>query len=207
MGAAMAFFEQLFPERISAGCEGGPRFLTSKAYGASGQRVTNREATYPLHEYRISHVPKIQKDFEELRSFFYVVGGDADAFRFKDPADHRATIANTTATAVAGTANTWQLCRAYTFGTRQFVRPIYKLTAGCKVVRVRAGAETVLAATPDVNTGRVEITGHQSGDQYRWTGEFHVPVAFKDPSAMWHRIGGPHGITEWADIELEEVRL
>ena len=75
----MAFFEELFPPRISRDAEGGPRFINSKAYSASGQRITNREAKYPLHEYTIAHPPRSQEDFEALRAFFYVVGGDADA--------------------------------------------------------------------------------------------------------------------------------
>lgn len=203
----MAFFESIFPESISRDAEGGPRFITSKAYSAAGQRITNREAAYPLHEYRIAHPPSSQREFESLRAFFYVVGGDADAFRFKDWSDFRATDANTTLTAVAGAANTWQLCRTYVFGIRIFVRPIYKLAAGCKVMRMRGGVQTTLGDVPDVNTGRVVITGHVAGDIYRWAGEFHVPVAFKDPSAVWHVLGGPHLITEWSGIELEEVRL
>lgn len=67
----MAFFEELFPPRISREAEGGPRFINSKAYSASGQRITNREAKYPLHEYTIAHPPRKQEDFEALRAFFY----------------------------------------------------------------------------------------------------------------------------------------
>lgn len=208
MGAAMAFFEQLFPPRISRNAEGGPRFLVSKAYGSNGQRITNRDASMPLHEYRISKPAELQRDFDELRAFFYVVGGDADAFRFKDWSDFKARADNTTLTPVAGAANTWQLCRTYSFGTRMFVRPIYKPVAGAKVQRVRSGVHTDLAVTPDATTGRVAINGHQSGDSYVWLGEFHVPVAFKDPQAMWHLAGSVSQLrAEWADIELEEVRL
>lgn len=207
MGVDMAFFEQLFPPEISRDAEGGPRFLTSKAYGSSGQRVANREAAYPLHEYRVAHPPKTQAEFESLRAFFYVVGGDADAFRFKDWSDFLATLANTTLKAVAGEANAWQLCRTYSFGTRMFVRPIYKPVAGAQVSRVRGGVLTVLPYAPDPSTGRVAIAGHQAGDAYVWTGEFHVPVAFKDPAAMWQVIGGEGLITHWTSIELEEVRL
>lgn len=203
----MAFFDAIFPERISREAEGGPRFLTSKAYASGGQRITNRDATYPKHEYSIAHPPRAQADFEALRAFFYVVGGDADAFRFKDWSDFRGRVDNTTATPVAGVANTWQLCRTYTFGSRQFIRPIYKLAEGCQVIRVRDGVETVLTAAPDVSTGRVVITEHAVGDVYRWSGEFHVPVAFKDPAAVWRVLGGHKLITEWSGIELEEVRL
>ena len=203
----MAFFEELFPPRISQEAEGGPCFITSKAYSASGQRITNREAKYPLHEYTIAHPPRSQEDFEALRAFFYVVGGDADAFRFKDWSDFRATDANTMLTAVAGVANTWQLCRTYVFGSRMFVRPIYKPAQGCRVQRMRGGVPSTLAVVPDTATGRVAIADHLAGDSYRWMGTFHVPVAFKDPSAIWKVLGGNKLITEWSGIELEEVRL
>lgn len=203
----MAFFEELFPARISRDAEGGPRFINSKAYSASGQRITNREAKYPLHEYTIAHPPRSQEDFEALRAFFYVVGGDADAFRFKDWSDFRATDANTTLTAVAGVANTWQLCRTYVFGSRMFVRPIYKPAQGCRVQRMRGGVPSALAVVPDTATGRVVIADHLAGDSYHWVGTFHVPVAFKDPSAIWKVLGGSKLITEWSGIELEEVRL
>ncbi len=203
----MAFFEELFPPRISRDAEGGPRFINSKAYSASGQRITNREATYPLHEYTIAHPPRKQDDFEALRAFFYVVGGDADAFRFKDWSDFQATDANTTLTAVAGVANTWQLCRTYVFSSRMFVRPISKPAKGCKVQRMRAGVPSMLAVVPDISTGRVVIADHLAGDSYRWMGTFHVPVAFKDPAAVWKVLGGTKLITEWSGIELEEIRL
>lgn len=204
----MAFFEQLFPPRISRDAQGGPRFLTSKAYGSAGQRIANRDAAYPVHEYRLSKEPEVQKDFDDLRAFFYVVGGDADGFRFKDWSDFKATAVNTTLTPVVGVVNTWQLCRTYSFGTRMFVRPIYKPVAGAQVSRLRGGVRTALAVTPDPTTGRVVITSHQASDSYAWVGEFHVPVAFKDPSAVWQLVGSaPNLRAEWTDIEIEEVRL
>lgn len=201
----MAFFEELFPPRISRDAQGGPRFITSKAYSAAGQRITNREATYPLHEYSIAHPPRSQEDFEALRAFFYVVGGDADAFRFKDWSDFRATRQNSNLTLIAGAV--FQLNRLYTFGTRTFVRPIYKPMTGVVVWRNRAGAWSQAVAAVDTTTGKATVTGHAAGDVYVWEGMFHVPVAFKDPAAMWKVLGGPKMITEWSGIELEEVRL
>ena len=201
----MAFFEELFPARISLDAEGGPRFITSKAYASAGQRITNREATYPLHEYSIAHPPRTQEDFEALRAFLYVVGGDADAFRFKDWSDFQATRLNSSLTLVAGSV--FQLNRLYTFGARTFVRPIYKPMAGAIVWRNRSGAWSQAVAAVDTTTGKATITGHASGDTYVWEGMFHVPVAFKDSSAMWKILGGPKLITEWSSIELEEVRL
>ena len=203
----MAFFEALFPPRISRNAQGGPRFLTSKAYTVSGQRQTNRNATYPLHQYTIGHPVKTGADFEQLRAFFYVVGGDADAFRFKDWSDFRATQANTSTTVITGT--TYQLNRTYTFGGRQFVRPIYKPVAGVQVFRTRGVDVTDITESCAVNTtnGQMTVnTGHQAGDTYTWVGTFHVPVAFKDPAALWRLLGTPNMLTEWPSIELEEIR-
>lgn len=204
----MAFFEQLFPPRISRNAQGGPRFLTSKAYTTSGQRITNRNAAWPLHQYTIDHPVKTAADFEELRAFFYVVGGDADAFRFKDWSDFRATVENTSMTVITGT--TYQLNRTYTFGGRQFIRPIYKPVAGLRVFRNRGGVITDVTTDCVIttSTGQVVVQlGHQAGDTYRWQGTFHVPVAFKDPAALWTLLGTPDLLTSWPAIELEEVRL
>lgn len=203
----MAFFEQRFPERISRNALGGPRFFNSKAYTVSGQRNTNRNATYPLHQYTIDHPVKAAEDFEALRAFFYVVGGDADAFRFKDWSDHRATQANSSATLLTG--STYQLNRLYTFGSRTFVRPIYKPVndGALKLWRTRSAVVSEATVTPDYTTGQVDVLGHVSGDTYTWSGTFDVPVAFKDPAAMWRLLGTPNLLTDWTGIELEEVRL
>lgn len=203
----MSFFEARFPEHISLGAEGGPRFITSKAYMQGGQRITNREATHPLHEYSIAHPVKDLDDFESLRAFFYVVGGDADGFRFKDWSDFRATQANTSLSLVS--SNIYQLNRLYIYGARTYVRPIYKPVNPIQVYRTRAGNTTLLTSDASVNytTGQVTISNHVSGDTYRWVGEFDVPVAFKDPAAMWRLLGTPDELVEWPSIELEEIRV
>lgn len=201
----MAFFEQRFPERISAGATGGPRFFTSKAYTASGRRTTNRDAAYPLHHYSIAQPVRTGAEFEQLRAFFYVVGGDADAFRFKDWSDFIATSANSSCTLITGSV--FQLNRVYTFGARTFVRPIYKPNAGVAVNRLRSGVSSAATATVDTTTGQATISGHLAGDTYTWTGTFDVPVAFKDSDAVWQFIGGSQMLTDWSGIELEEVRL
>ncbi|WP_101048673.1 DUF2460 domain-containing protein [Macromonas nakdongensis] len=204
----MAFFEHRFPERISREAVCGPRFANGKAYMPGGQRQTNRMAAYPLQQYTIDQPLRSAAEFEQLRAFFYVVGGDADAFRFKDWSDYRASLDNTSTTLVTGT--TYQLNRIYPMGVRTFVRPIYKPNTGLRVYRTRSGATTDITDTcaVDTTTGRVTVnTGHASGDVYRWVGTFDVPVAFKDPSAAWRLRGGPRMLMEWTNIELEEVRL
>jgi uncharacterized protein (TIGR02217 family) len=203
----MAFFEAQFPPDISRDMEGGPRFLTSKAYMAGGQRITNRMAAYPLHDFSLSQPPRTGALFEQLRAFFWVVGGDADAFRFKDWSDYIATQANTSATLI--TPGVYQLNRIYIFGARTFTRPIYKPVTGALVFRTRAVVVTDITGTTAVDnaTGQITVTGHTAGDTYTWAGQFDIPAAFKDPGAMFRVLGGQQMLTEWSGIGIEEVRL
>lgn len=203
----MAFFEQLFPPQISLDMSGGPRFLTSKAYTVGGQRITNRDAQLPLHRYRLGHPVRTSEDFEELRSFFYVVGGDADGFLFKDWADFQCSAARSSATLVA--AGQYQLNKLYSFGTRTFTRKIQKPVAGAKIFRTRSSVTTDITSASSLNltTGIVTVSGHVAGDIYTWEGEFYVPVAFVDPAAVFRVIGTPYMYTEWPDIEIEEIRI
>lgn len=203
----MAFFEQQFPPQISADMSGGPRFLTSKAFMSGGQRITNRTSQYPLHEYSLAHPVRDGAQFDQLRAFFYVVGGDADGFRFKDWSDYRATTDNTSATLVS--AGVYQLSKLYVFGSRTFTRPIYKPVSGVQIFRTRSAVTTNITGTStvDTTTGRVTVTGHAGGDTYTWSGMFDIPAAFRDPGAVFRVIGGSSMLTEWPSIEIEEIRL
>lgn len=205
----MAFFEEVFPDCISPNMTGGPRFRNRKATMEGGQRIVNQDDPYPLHDYILAVPIQGGSEFEQLRAFFYVVGGDRDGFRFKDWSDYIATQLNSNATPVAGVADTYQLNRRYVFGNRAFTRPIFKPVAGLQFFRTRSGITTNItgSSTISTTTGRVVVTGHASGDTYSWDGEFHVPVAFRDPAAVFNILGTPSMLTEWANIELEEFRV
>jgi len=203
----MAFFEQQFPPLISINMSGGPRFLTDKASMSGGQRITNRRSQYPLHQYSFNKPTLSGAEFETLRSFFYVVGGDADGFRFKDWSDFIAVQSNTSATFIS--TNIYQLNRVYVFGSRTFTRPIYKPVVGATIYRTRSSVTTDITGTTTINftTGRITVTGHADGDVYKWSGEFDVPVALRDSSAAWTFLGGPDMLTEWSGLEVEEIRV
>lgn len=203
----MAFFEQQFPPQISANFTGGPAFLTDKAFTAGGQRITNRRSQYPLHRYSLAAPVREGVLFDQLRAFFYVVGGDADGFRFKDWSDYQITTANSSATLISGSQ--YQLNKTYVFGARTFTRPIFKPVAGAQIIRTRGGSPTNITGTTTVDgtTGRITVTGHVGGDVYTWSGQFDVPAAFVDPAAVFQVIGGPRMLTEWPSIEIEEIRL
>lgn len=201
----MATLDIVFPERIAANMQGGPRFLTTKAYSRNGRRSINRDALYPIHEYTLAHPIRPGEGFEELRAFFYVVGGDEHEFLFKDPSDYIATPENTSLSLISG--SNYQLNRVYSFGSQVFVRPIYKPRAGAVITRTRSGVTSIATATVSATTGVAAISGHVSGDTYTWSGQFYVPVAFKDAAAVWTVVGTSQGLTEWQGIVIEEVRL
>jgi uncharacterized protein (TIGR02217 family) len=210
----MAFFEALFPPEYSANAQGGPRFFTTKA-GANGRRVANLDDPYPVHDYTFNKPPETKQQFEDVRNFFYVVGGDADGFRFKDWNDYQLTQNNSTLVLITGT--TWQITRLYEFGSRTFQRPIYKISGSTfgdptiKIYRTRSTVRTLLTITTDysinLNTGVVTLVAHVAGDTYDCEGVFHVPCAFRDPAAVWTFLGTSKMLTEWSGIELEEFRL
>jgi uncharacterized protein (TIGR02217 family) len=201
----MAFHEYLFPPRISANMQAGPRFMVDSAFTLGGQRYTNLRDPYPLHEYRINHPVRSGAEFEELRAFFWVVNG-RDAFRFKDWSDYLLNSGNSSLELITG--STYQITRKYVSPGRTALRPIYKPVAGIKVFRNRAGVITDITSTSTITTtnGRVVLTGHTSGDTYYCTGEFHVPGAFTDPEAVFNVLGGSSMLTEWADFGVREVR-
>lgn len=203
----MAFFEQQFPPQISANFSGGPSFLTDKAFTAGGQRNTNRRSQYPLHRYSLNAPVREGVLFDLLRAFFYVVGGDADGFRFKDWSDYQVAAERSSVTLLSGAE--YQLNKTYPFGARTFTRPIYKPVSGAQILRTRGGITTNITGTStvDLTTGRVTVTSHVALDVYTWSGHFDVPVAFVDPAAVFQVLGGPRMLTEWPSIEIEEIRL
>lgn len=204
----MAFFEERMNPSLTYGARGGPVFSTSKSYTVSGQRQTNRNWSAPLHRYDVAHAIKTQADFEEIINFFYVVSGSYDGFRFKDWADY---LDAGRGVLQLVTGSEYQMFKTYTKGARTFNREIKKPVAGIQIIRTRAGVPTNITGTSTVNTatGRVTVTGHQSGDTYKWTGEFDVPVAFMSDEFMPAIIdrGGDGFLIDSGPIMLEEIRL
>jgi uncharacterized protein (TIGR02217 family) len=207
----MAFFEQRFDERLSFGARGGPVWSTTKVVTQSGRRRANQNWAYPLHRYQVAHAVKTNADFETVRAFFYTVAGAFDGFRFKDWADFELTKSNSRLVQDASSPAEFQICRIYTAGAREFVRPITKPCASPALVvyRTRSGVESVVSAGVDTTTGVVDIGDHVAGDTYTCVGEFDVPVCFSDDAMDVEIVdlGADEYLMRWASIALEEIRL
>lgn len=203
----MAFLESpVFPERISAYAEIMPAFMNDVSY-LDGRRYVLQQDELPVHYWKIDHPVRTNQDFEELRAFWYNVGANRDAFRFRDPTDYIASQLNSRLTNVSG--NVWQLNRIYVTGARTFYRPIKKPEVVLAVFRTRSGVTTDATAdcTTVLTTGRVTIANHLAGDSYTWVGRFHTPAAIKNEQASWRLLGSSRSLVEWPSIELEEDRL
>ncbi len=206
----MMFFDERFPEDISFGARGGPRFSTEVNRTVGGQRFVNRNWLLPLQHYDVSHGIKVPADFERIRAFFYNVYGQFDAFRYKDWTDFECNAVKLGSLAPLD-APIWQLQRDYVRGVRTFHRPIYKPRPGKVIVtRHRAGATSTPSSSVDYATGQVTMTGHVSGDTYTWVGEFDVPVAFTSDvleAQVVNRNPQKGLLVEWPAITLDEIRL
>lgn len=205
----MAFFEQRMDTGLMYGARGGPVFNTARAYAGNGRRITNKNWTAALHRYDVSHCVRKESDFEYIRSFFYVVAGAYDGFRFKDWQDFRCAAAESGVTEVS--AGVYQLTKRYTAGARTYVRTIQKPIEGAQIYRTRSSVTTNItgSSTLDTTTGRVTVTGHVSGDTYTWAGEFDVPVAFLADEFQPEIINntGSEFLVASGSIMLEEIRL
>lgn len=203
----MAFFEDRFPDSIAQGGRGGPRFKTSRAMTTSGNRQANKEWSSPLHAYNVAQAIKSQADFDTVLSFFMVVYGAFDGFRFKDYADYKVAATRGVCTLITG--STYQLGKSYAFGARSWVRTIKKPVASTVVVyRTRSAATNVITPTLDGTTGQLIVSGHLLGDTYSWSGEFDVPCAFSEDMLEAEQIGADGGLfMSWQSIPIEEIRL
>lgn len=191
----MAFFEDRFPTCISFNAAGGPLWSTSLSTTNAGFRNANRNFQYPLHQYEAAQGVRTEEDFESVRAFFYNVFGQYDGFRYKDWSDYKVASGQGVILTVAGGGK--QLGRRYSFGSRNFDRPISKPVSG--TVTISGGG------TLDYTSGL--ITG---GTPTAWVGQFDVPVAFTSDllqAEIVNKRGDDQFFLSWQSIGLREIRL
>ena len=204
----MSFFEERMNPDLTFGAQGGPVFNTARSMTVGGFEQVNKNWVAPLHRYNVQHCIKTESDFDEILNFFYVVSGAFDGFRFKDWNDYQ-DAGNGVLTLVTG--STYQMFKTYTKGNRTFNRKISKPVAGVQIFRIRSSVITNITSTSTITftTGQVVVTGHQSGDVYRWTGEFDVPVRFMNDELLYTIVNksGAEFLIDSGPINLMEIRL
>lgn len=122
------FHDVRFPEEISYGSKGGPKFSTSIITLASGKERRNQNWLDVRAEYDVAHGIKDRTDMEELRAFFYARRGRAHSFRFKDWSDYE-VLAQTLGTG-DGVKTDFQIIKTYVSGTDYYIRNVTKPVEG-----------------------------------------------------------------------------
>lgn len=200
----MPFLEERISIGIRRGTRGGPTGARIMIYDASGklsvQTFLREDA---VHTYRFDFGKTLQ-DAEGVRDFFYVImfgeGGPYTGFRARDWNDFRLTQSNSRLVATTGGL---QICRVYTVGAFEHLRPIRKIEPGSATI-FNAGSP-VGGAVIDNNTGIVTSGGD---DAYTVEANFDIPVTFAEDDALANV--GLDGnfevvIQELGQIELVEV--
>lgn len=170
----MAFLEQRLDTKITRGCSfhiDQPNRTMLRRSGGKLKQVFG--ASLPIHRCDLSHGIRSRDDFQQVLDLFYIVMFTPyEGFRVKDWRDFLATATNSAVELVSGT--NYQLQRKHTFGGVNFLRDITKPVSG--TVQVYSGANALLPATVDYETGIATVTGTPA----YWTGEFDMPMTFSD---------------------------
>lgn len=181
----MSFIETpRFPEALSFGFSGGPRFFTDVVELESGHEQRNQIWSVARGEWRGDLSAKPEADRDTATAFFRAVAkGRMNGFRFKDWNDFTVTVSNGLlgTGAVGNGGPTYQLYKRYTSGAQTSDRLIAKPVSGGVTVYRNASPVTVGAGAGqiaiDSTTGIVTfvadasgaITGHTPGASHQFT--------------------------------------
>lgn len=199
----MSFHEIRFPELISYGSSGGPKFKTTIFISDSGYEQRNIDWSLAKAEYNVAHGIKSRAEMDELRAFFYARNGRAYGFRYKDWGDFTAV------SQVIGIGNgvqtQFQMLKTYVSGSESYGRPLTKLVSGTFGTLLVNGSP--VGSTVNFNTGIITRTPAPTAGQVVSVSivEFDVPVRFDTD-----HLDAEHDFWEtqsWPNISLVEVRI
>lgn len=214
----MAFFECEFPRTLSFKSMGGPSASTFVVGVESGAEQRNRNWAQYRRRYTVSLITAASRNadrqafVDQLFTFFYMIGGKADAFRFFDhldcTADHEAVVS------LGG--NTYQLQKTYTLGGRTLVRTITKpITSSAidyqgnslpdSITLYNAGGSPV-AGTIDHQTGIATSTSTPTMASF----QYHIPVRLDTDDCQLQvedsAVADGKPIISWNSLALVEVK-
>jgi uncharacterized protein (TIGR02217 family) len=219
----MSFFESEFPTAVGFLASGGPTFSTGVNEGFSGDEQRNRNWKNTRGVWTIDLKCKPQAYFDAVHAFFLVVGGQADAFRFKDHRDFNAT--GQLLGTGDGTTTVFQLVRNYTSGGRTYVRTIFKpvtssvldfegnpLPDTVNIYDNGALQTPITIWTVDYTTGIVSFaTPPAAGHIITADFQFHFPVRFTSDELRAQieesYVEGGLTLITWPNFELREVKI
>lgn len=179
----MAFIEERFPDDISWGASGGPKFRTTIIESGGGFEQRNIDWSQAKGGWNVAHGAKTTAQMQSLREWFFAMHGRAHGFRFKDWFDYQAE--NAWFGTGDGVETDFQLVKTYDIVGQTYVRTIKKPVAGTVHVFLDGieqdeTTDWVLDYTTGIVAMVVAPLGGGTPEELSWTGEFDVPVRFDD---------------------------
>ncbi len=180
----MAFFETEWFTSTQFLRSGGPGFNVQILGVQSGQEQRNSIWANPRAEYQCSIITPASENsnrqgfIDKIRTFWLMVGGQADGFRFYDQHDCIAT--NEPMALVSGSI--YQLQKTYSLNGRTYVRTIYKpINASVKDYQGNSLANTISVTggtivSVDHTNGQVTLSGVSGTPTASF--KYHIPVRF-----------------------------
>lgn len=196
-----------FPEKISYGATGGPKFDTHIFQSTTGEEQRTSIRSKSKAEYNVSHGIRDKTDMDVLLDFFVNMMGRASGFRFKDWADYQ--LVDEQIGVGDGVTASFKITKTYNIGSLSHVRRLFKPVGSTIIVKVNGAVKTLAAEyTLDDTTGIITFLGPSVpalSDIITVTGEFDVPARF-DTDHM--QITHDAFLTEsWSNIPIIEILM
>jgi uncharacterized protein (TIGR02217 family) len=213
----MAFIESpRFPDNISYGSVGGPKYNTTLVISDSGQEYANINWENSRHEFNVAMGVRSMSELSDLIRFFHLCRGRAHQFRYKNWLDYKSCDVEDNITPYDqvfgvgdGVESEFQLIKRYElYGisslTLEYI--IKKPVPNTVIVAINNNIKTInVDYVVDTTTGIVTFTTIPSvGDVLTWGGEFDLPCRFDVDELQISLDFFEHGST---NIPLIEVRL
>jgi uncharacterized protein (TIGR02217 family) len=213
----MAFIESpRFPDNISYGSVGGPKYSNTLVISDSGWEYTNINWENARHEFNVAMGVRSMSELSELIKFFHMTRGRAHSFRYKNWLDYKSCDVEDIITPFDqvfgtgdGTTKTFQLTKTYIlFGIAELINTIdiKKPVPSSVVVSIDYVTKVVNTDyTINYTTGVVTFnTAPTTGAVLRWGGEFDLPCRFDVDELQVTLDFYEHGSS---NIPIVEVRL
>ncbi len=220
----MAFFDDMrLPDDVERGMNGGPGTKTNIRTRISGREKRNRVWAATRGRWSVSYGISTKPQLDAVIDMFYIVGGEADGFRFKDWSEFQ--IGDTLTPDVSTrqligltdtTTTTFQIFLRKAQGANFFDRIISKIVVGTlrvwvDNVEITEGAGVSEYAI-DNNTGIITLGSTlvaQSGTEVEVLCEFDVPVRFNQADLDLNTEGvfGLDAVLSIPSIQIIEIRI
>lgn len=213
----MAFIETpRFPDNISYGSVGGPKYNTTLVIVDSGREYANINWNNARHEFNAAMGVRSTSELSDLIRFFHNCKGRAHHFRYKNWLDYKSCDVEDVITPLDqifgvgnGTLKDFQLVKNYTLYEIQELSYVYtvKKPVPNTIVVAIDGITKIkdIDYTIDYTTGIVTfITAPSSNSILTWGGEFDIPCRFDIDELQVSLDFYQHGST---NIPIVEVRI